>query len=440
MFNKDQAHQLIGKVLKYSRLPECTVTLTETERVFVRFANNGITTSGFTSRRQVSIASTRDRKTGVIETSEIEDAALRAAVARSEELAAIAPENPEYMSSLGPQEYTDTGDYDEETAGARSPVLIPQISAIVDQTVAGKLVAAGFFERSLSASTVANKAGLFGYHRSTYAYLSTTVRTPDGTSSGWAERPCIRIREINGAMLGESAIGKCLRWKNPRRLEPGKYTVVLESTAVGDLVGNMAWAFQARGAEEGRTFLSKDGGGTRLGEKLFPEIITLRSDPFGGKLPALPWTWELIPNRPVTWVDKGVVRNLFYDRYWAAKTNHPPTPGPRPLVLDGSDASLEELIRSVDRGLLVTRFWYIVAVNPKTLQLTGLTRDGLFLIENGKIATSVMNFRFNESPIRMLQNTQRLGRPSRTRGEGGEMIAAPLVATDFTFTSISDAV
>jgi predicted Zn-dependent protease len=277
-----------------------------------------------------------------------------------------------------------------------------------------------------------------GYHRSTYARLSTTVRTPDGTSSGWAERPSIRIREIAGAMLGESAIRKCLRWKNPRRLEPGKYTVVLESTAVGDLVGEMDFA--SRGAEEGRTALSKGGGGTRLGEKLFPEIITLRSDPFGSKLPALPWSAGLIPNRPMTWVDKGVVRNLFYDRYWAAKTNHPPSPWPCSLVLDGSDASLDELIRSVDRGLLVTHFWYMFQVNPKTLQLTGLTRDGLFLIENGKIATSVMNFRFNESPIRMLQNTQRLGRPSRTRGEGGEMIAAPLVATDFTFTSISDAV
>jgi predicted Zn-dependent protease len=150
---------------------------------------------------------------------------------------------------------------------------------------------------------------------------------------------------------------------------------------------------------------------------------------------------DWLPARPMTWVEKGAVRNLYYDRYWAQKAGKEPTPMPMSAMLDAGEASLGELIGSLERGLLVTHFWYIRVVNPRTLQLTGLTRDGLFLIENGKIAAPVMNFRFNESPVRMLQNAQRLGRVVRTRGlEGGSMLAPPMVTADFTFTSVSDAV
>lgn len=239
----------------------------------------------------------------------------------------------------------------------------------------------------------------------------------------------------------------------------------MEPTAAGDLVRLMAGAFSARDTEEGRTFLSKRGGGTLLGEKLFPEFITLRSDPFDSRQPSLPWTGDFLPTRAITWIDKGVVANLSYDRYWATKTGKQPTPGAGggfgggggggrggggggfgggaggSLALEGSDATLESLIASVERGVLVTHFWYIRGVNPQTLQQTGLTRDGLFLIENGKITTPVMNFRFLESPVRLLKNTKRVGTAIRVRGlEGGMMIAPSLVATDFPLPSLSDAV
>lgn len=441
MFTRDQAQTLAKKILSYSTFPECSVTLSSSEDLNIRFAGNGITTSGFTIERSVSISSTRDQKTGFTRTDSTDDDALRAAVKRSEELASIAPADPEHMPPLGPQQYPAIESYDQETARARSPVVIPQIRAIIQAAAKQKLVAAGFFERSASASAIANKNGLFGFHRSTDSRLSTTIRTPDGTSSGWAMLPGVSLREINGAALAARALEKCLSWRKPVRLEPGKFTVVLEANAVGDLLRMAGLSMSARGAEEGRTFLSKQGGGTLLGEKLFPAIITLRSDPFDRRMPAAPWSMDWLPNRRITWVDKGVVRNLWYDRYWARKAGKAPTPMPSSLLLEGGQATLEQLIASVERGLLVTHFWYIRVVNPRTMQLTGLTRDGLFLIENGKLTTPVMNFRFNESPVRLLENSQKLGRVICTRGfEGGAMLAPPLVASNFTFSSISDAV
>jgi len=441
MFTREQAQQLAQKILSYSTFPECAVTLTSSENLNLRFANNGITTSGFTVERSVMITSTRDGKSGATRTDSIDDAALRAAVKRSEELAEITPPNPEHMPPLPAQQYPALENYDEETARSRSPQIIPQIRAIIEAAAKQKLVAAGFFERSAEASAIANKNGLFGYHRSTDSRLSTTIRTMDGASAGWASQPAVHIRELDGAKLAEVASGKCLRWRKPARLEPGKYTVLLEAAACGDLLRMLGMGFSARMAEEGRSFLGRPGGGTALGEKLFPEIITLRSDPFDPRLPSSPWSQDFLPARKMTWIEKGVVRNLHYDRYWAQKAGKEPTPFPGSALLDGAETSLEDLIRSVQGGLLVTHFWYIRVVNPRTLQLTGLTRDGLFLIEKGQITTPVMNFRFNESPVRLLQNARAVGRPIRVRGlEGGSMIAPPLVSADFTFTSISDAV
>jgi predicted Zn-dependent protease len=443
MLTKDQAQRLAEKVLKLSKFPECSVSVSDNEQAFVRFANNGVTTSGFTVERTLSIASARDGRTGATTTTELDDAALEAAVRRSEELASIAPPNPERVPPLGPQKYAEYDNWDERTAKARAPEMVPHVKAVVDGAIAKKFVAAGFIQRTSSVSASTNKNGNFVYERSTDSRMATTVRTPAGTSSGWAGQPAVRLAEINGAGLGARAIEKCLRWAGkPVRLEPGRYTVVLESTAVSDLLSPIGFgAFSARNADEGRSFLSKKGGGTHVGEKLFPEIVTLRTDPFDRRFPTNLAVAGGIPARPIAWIEKGVVKNAAYDRYWAMKTGHPPTPDPQQLVLDGLEGTAADLIKDVERGLLVTRFWYIRPVNPQTVQMTGLTRDGLFLIEKGEITKPVINFRFNESPVRLLQNTVRLGRPERSRGgEGVGMVAPPLVAKDFLFSSISGAI
>jgi len=452
MLTRDEAQKLSDKLLKLTTYPECNISINDTEQAYTRFANNGITTASFSRRRSVSISVTRDGKTGSYSVDEFDDASLSNAMKKAEELAAIAPPNPERLAPLGPQEYPTVSDYDEATATARSPQMIPHVKTIVDASMKQKLVAAGLIERTHSVRSIANNAGLFGYHESADSQLTTTIRMADGSSSGWAGQPSTKLSGIDSAKLASTAIEKCLRWKNPQKLAPGNYTVVLEPTAAGDLVRLMTGSFSARSTEEGRTFLSKRGGGSLLGEKVFPEFVTLRTDPFDSRQPSSPWTGDLLPTKAITWIDKGTIANLAYDRYWAEKTGKQPTPGGgfggrgfggggESLIMEGGNATLDQLIASVDRGLLITHFWYIRYVNQQTLQQTGLTRDGVFLIENGKITQPVMNFRFLESPVRMLKNTRQLGQAIRVRGlEGGMMISPSLVATDFPLPSISDAI
>jgi predicted Zn-dependent protease len=442
MLTREQAKKLVEKVLSFSTFPECEVRLTNSESSSIRFALNGITTSGYTLEQTLAITSAKDGQTGSTSLTQLDDASLREAVKQSEQLAKISPPNPERSAPLPAQKYAGEENYAESTAKARNDVMIPHVRAIIEGAKKNGLVSAGFFERSASVAAIGNKAGNFGFGRTTDANLSTTVRTPEGSSSSWASQPAVRIEEIDGEALGRTAIGKCLRWKGAQRFEPGKYTVVLEPTAVADLVQMLGFVgLQARAAEEGRSFLSKKGGGTLLGDKLFPEWVTLRSDPFSKQYSALPWSQGGLPAAPVSWIEKGVVKNLFYDRYWAEKAGKPATPAPSSLILEGGDKTLDQLIASVERGLLVTRFWYIRVVNPQSVQLTGLTRDGLFLIENGKVTSPAVNFRFNESPVRLLQNAVAVGKAVRVRGgEGQGMIAPPLVVKDFPFTSISDAV
>ncbi len=458
MFTRDEAQKLAQKVMGYSTFPECQVTVSASEQAYTRFANNGITTASFATRQTVSVTVTRDSRTGQYAANDLDDASLKDAVKKAEELAAIAPPNSERLAPLGPQVYPKTFDFDERTAKARAPEMIPHIKTIIDIAMKKQLVAAGLIERQHSTVAVANKAGLFGFHESADSQLTTTVRMADGSSSGWAGQPSTKIGELDSAKLGNVASEKCARWKNPQKIDPGNFTVVLEPTAAADIVRLIAGGFSGRNTEEGRTFLSKRGGGTYLGEKMFPEFVTLRSDPFDPRQPSSPWTSDLLPNKAITWVENGVIKNLSYDRYWATKTGKEPTPGPGgfggggggrgggaggggSIQMEGSNDSLDKLISGVERGLLITHFWYIRGVNNQTLQQTGLTRDGVFLIENGKITTPVMNFRFLESPVRLLKNTKQIGQAIRVRGlEGGMMIAPALVATDFPLPSISDAI
>ena len=440
MLTREQAQQITARALKFSSFSDCTVSVSEREVAYVRFANNGVTTSAFTVEQSVTINSVRDGKGGASRTTGLSDEALKAAVQHSEELAGFAPANPEYVEPLEPQKYSDYDNWDEATARARSPQMTPHVKSIIDGAVAKKLIAAGYFERSAEVSAFGNKQGNFGYQRNTDARLTTTIRNAQGTSSGWAGQPAVRIGEINGGDLAAKALEKCARWASPVRLEPGKYTVVLEPTAVGDLVSLIGSHLSARAAEQGQSFLSRKGGGTLVGQKLFPDIITLRTDPFHRLYGATLWTASGLPAAPMTWIEKGVVKNLAYDRYWANKTGKKPTPSAGNLILDGSSSPMADLIKATERGLLVTRFWYIRTVNPQTAQFTGLTRDGLFLIEKGELTKPVVNFRFTESIVRLLQNTTMVSQNLRVRGAEVGMIAPAVQAHDFTFTSISDAV
>jgi predicted Zn-dependent protease len=197
-----------------------------------------------------------------------------------------------------------------------------------------------------------------------------------------------------------------------------------------------------RQADEGRSFMSKPGGKTKLGEKLVDERVNIYSDPFHPEMPTSTWSGDGRPQEKINWIENGVIKNLFYSRYWAEKKGIKAIPAPDAMIMAGTEQSLEDLIKSTEKGILVTRLWYIRSVDPQTVLLTGLTRDGTFYIENGEIKFPVKNFRFNESPIIMLNNLEALGKPERTvSGESNtNALIPPMKIRDFTFSSLSDAV
>jgi predicted Zn-dependent protease len=281
-----------------------------------------------------------------------------------------------------------------------------------------------------------NSKGLFAYHRETSVEFTVTVRTPDGTGSGWATRDYNDVSKLDTKTASEIAMQKAEMSREAKAIEPGKYTVILEPAASVDLIGNMMGNFNARSADEGRSFLAKKGGGNKLGEKIVDERITLYSDPMDPNVPFSSWTGDGQRREKTYWLKDGVVMNMFYDRYWAEKQGKKPLPGPAGGVMLGGDASLEDLIKDTKKGILVTRLWYIRTVDPQTLLYTGLTRDGTFYIENGKIKYPIKNLRFNESPVIMLNNIEAMGIPQRIDGN----MVPPMKIRDFTFTSLSDAV
>jgi predicted Zn-dependent protease len=287
-----------------------------------------------------------------------------------------------------------------------------------------------------------NSKGLFAYYPSTSVDFSLTVRTPDGTGSGYVTKGYNDVSKLDTAAATKIAIEKARTSINAKAIEPGKYTVILEPTAAAVLLENLFFYLDARSADEGRSFLSKSGGKTKLGDKLVDERVTIYSDPQHVELPTSPWANDGRKQEKTNWIEKGVLKNMTYSRFWAQKKGVKAVPAPDGMIMEGGTASLEELIKSTTKGILVTRLWYIRPVDPQTLLLTGLTRDGTFYIENGKIAYPVKNFRFNESPVIMLNNLETLGKPERTVSveSSQHYILPPMKIRDFTFTSLSDAV
>jgi predicted Zn-dependent protease len=448
-WTSEKARALCDRILSFSKAGECELSLRLMEEGHTRFAANDVTTAGTARTVRVQITSREGGRSGTTTTDELDESLLREAVARSEALMAAARPDPEQVESLGPQSYPEIPAYDDATAACGPARRRDGVKPALDRARERGLNAAGFFETRTTASAVANKKGNFGFHRSTVAAYSTTMRTADGTGSGYAWFASPRVSDTDAAALADRAAAKAESSAHPRDLPPGRYTVILEPAAVADLLMSLAFAMNARAADEGRSFLSKPGGGSRVGEKLFADGVTLRSDPFDRRNPGEPWTGfsrrfgstDGLPARRTTWIENGVVRTLAVDRYWAQKTKVEPVPLSGGLILEGSDKTLEALIAETERALLVTRFWYIRTVNPLNATVTGLTRDGVWLVEKGKIVHPVNNFRFNDSPVNLLKNLEATSVPVRAGGsEFSSMIVPAIRARDFLFTSKSDAV
>ncbi|MXV50824.1 TldD/PmbA family protein [Pedobacter sp. HMF7647] len=442
ILTKDEAHALLKKVLSYSKADECEVNLSSTDGGNVRYARNSVTTSGGVSQSSLVVQSSFGKKMGVATINEFDDASLEKVVRRSEELAKLAPENPEFVPNLGPQKYGESKTFIQSTADIDPKLRADAVEKSLKISKDSNLIAAGFWENSAGYSAMMNSSGLFAYNTSTNVNFNVTVRTKDGKGSGYASKGYNDVNQLDVASATRIAAQKASGSSAAKAIEPGKYTVILEPSAGIVLLENLYYALDARSADEGRSFLSLPGGKTKLGQKLVDERVTIYSDPQNPNLPTSPWNGDGRPQEKVVWVDKGVVKNLSYSRYWAQKKGVKATPAPDGIIMEGGTSSLEDLIKSTEKGILVTRLWYIRPVDPQTLLYTGLTRDGTFYIENGQIKFPVKNFRFNESPVIMLNNLEALGKPERTvSGESNtHAMIPPMKIRDFTFTSLSDAV
>jgi predicted Zn-dependent protease len=443
IMTRNQAQALVEKVVKMSKADDVIVGLNSTYQADIRFAANQMSTSGGVMNAQMQVQSTFGKKHAVAVTNDMSDESLRRTVEQSEALAKLSPDDPENMPALGPQTYLPVNGYFDSTANL-SPAdrARAALTALEPARKAGDLKAAGFLIVNAGANAIGNNKGLFAYSRNTTANYTLTVRTNNGTGSGWvgAEHP--DWTKLDFAGLAAREIEKARLSQNPVAIEPGRYTVILEPQAVGDLVQLIGFALAARNADEGRSAFSKQGGGNKIGEKLVDSRVTIFSDPQDPELLAQPYDGQGLPLARQVWIENGVLKQLVYSRFWAQKQGKTPTGFPSSVKMVGGTTSIDDMIKSTPRGVLVTRLWYLRQVDPRTILYTGLTRDGTFLIENGKITKAIKNFRFNESPLFLLNNVEAIGHSVRLGGTeaGGPVVMPAIKAKDFNFTSLSDAV
>jgi predicted Zn-dependent protease len=443
IMSRSEAQAFLERIVKLSKADTIAVNVNGGYQGNIRFAANRITTAGGVSNAQLVVESGYGAKHAVVTTADFSNEGVERAVRQSEALAKLAPDDPEVMPLLPPQQYAPVNAWFDSTA-----TLTPDARAAAARTAldaakaAGDLQAAGFIIEGTNFNALASKTGMFAYHNATSANYQLTVRTNDGTGSGWAGADHPDWRQIDFKAVSDRAIQKARQSRHPQAIEPGRYTVILEPQAVGDLVQLLAFSLDARSADEGRSAFSRQGGGTKIGEKIVDSRVTIFSDPADPLLLGQPWNDEGLPLGREVWIENGTVKQLQYSRFWAQKKGARPNGGLGAVRMVGGDATTEQMIASTERGILVTRLWYLREVDPRTVLYTGLTRDGTFLIENGKITKAVKNLRFNESPLFMLNNLEMIGRAERVAGTeaGGNVVFPPLKVKDFNFTSLSDAV
>ena len=448
LLTENEARTICEKLLSYVQADDAIVGVNSENFGHLRFASNSFTTSGARENTSVGVTVWIGNKRGAASTNEIDDESLKATVALAEQLARISPVDREYMPTLSKQTYKPVNGYAEATSNISVTTRAKTINDVITACEKSKVVGAGFHQARGSAGASATKNGNFTYERSSLVSLSTTARTPDGTSSGYFLRNHFDVAKLDTTRVANEAIRKALESRSPRVLEPGVYPAILEPQAVADLLTFFAFSFDARSAEEGRSPFSAPGGKTKVGEKIFDERINIYSDPWHPDLPGSQSAQGGLPARKIYLVRNGVVENLTYSRFWAKQKGKEPTPGPVNSIIESSQSpvGVEDMIKSMDRGLLLGRFWYVRSVDPRTALQTGLTRDGVWYIEKGKIQYPVKNFRFNQSVMQLLApgNVDTIGRSERvgsSEGQGGNAALLPaLKVKEFHFSSQSEAV
>ena len=440
-----ELRRIIDTVLRLAKstgADETEVHVDETADSLTRFANNAIHQNVAERGLNVSIRTVVDSRTARATTNRIDEDSLRASIEASLSLAHSQPKDPHLLPLPGRQRYRNVNRFVKDTA-----ILMPEdraraVRRACDLAIQNGQVAAGIFANSLHQSALGNSRGLFAAYRETHAEFSVTMQ--ENPAASWAKANAASVSAFDPQKLAQRASEKAHMAIDARELPPGRYTVILEPAAVLDLVGFLFYDFAATALQDKRSCLND-----RMGKQIFGKNISITDDAYHPLQLGAPFDGEGMPRQRVLLVDRGVPKNLVYARSSAKAAGKKPTghgfalpneygEAPMNLVFADGDSSLEKMFASTDYGLLVTRLWYIREVDPYEKVMTGMTRDGLFLVEKGKVSSAVRNFRFNQSILEMLRNVELLGPAVRATGEESfEMVVPAMKVRDFHFSEVT---
>ncbi len=461
MLTQDKAADIFARLRTFSTADEVEALIAGGQHALTRFANNTITQNVAEENYVISIRSSLDGRTARATTNRWDDESLKRAIEASESLARVQQSDPDLLPVPGPDAFgaTDAPQVSRafpETASMDAGQRAEAVNRMVGIARRHKLTAAGICANSETVEAVLNSRGLLAFYTQTSAETSVTMLAED--SSGWQKSSSPDVRNVDPVLLAETAAQKALDSAHPQELPPGKYTVILEPAAVLDLIGFLFWDWGGQAILDERSFLTN-----RVGAKLFGDNITFHDDVYHPLQSGPPFDGEGVRRQRVTLVENGVVKNLVYARATAEKikrsaqagklgevrpTGHgfplPNEIGEAPLNIvfqappAGQARSVAEMVASLERGILVTRLWYIREVDPYEKILTGMTRDGTFYVEGGRLRHGLRNFRFNESLLHMLANVTEMGMPVRAGGEESfDMVVPPMKVRDFNFTEVT---
>jgi len=413
-----QLKNIADRVLAMSQAEQTEVLFFASHSALTRFANSYIHQNVEDTSVEVSVRAVVGKKIGVAGTNMLSDESLRAVVERAATLASHQRENEDFKSLPLPQPITRINAWVQRTAAFGPEDRAVVVAAICDAARAANVTAAGAFRTSASEVAIANSLGVFAYHRETNADINTTIMSADG--SGYAARLSMDVDAINGKTLASEAIDKCLRSAKPVSLEPGVYDVILEDYAASDILDYLAYlGFGAQPYQEKRSFMSG-----RLGEKVVGENVTIWDDGLSPETIPMPFDFEGVPKQRAELITDGIAKGVVYDSYYGGKEGKPSTghalpagatygPLPSNLFLKTGDATTGDMLASIERGIWVSRFWYTRPVHPLKVIVTGMTRDGTFLIENGKITAPIKNLRFTQSYLDALNQVDMISSETR---------------------------
>jgi len=437
---REKSEHIFETILKNSRADETEIQFSWGSHNLTRFANNEIHQNLAADNITVSIRSCFGKKTAVVSTNKIDADSLARMTQVSNQLASLTPEDPYLMPMPGPQKYKEVKHAFDRTDRIHPEARARAVKIPIQIAKSKGLQTAGIFSNSLSRHAICNSKGLRAYAEETYAVFSTTMMADMG--SGWAKYGHPDASQIPVETLSLHAAEKAVFGREPQNIEPGKYTVILEPSAVLDLMEFLLLDFGGLSVLEQRSSFTD-----KLGKKIFGSNIHMYDDVYHPLQSGGPFDGEGLPKEKVSLIENGVLKNLVYSQSSAKRMNTRPTghgfalpnswgEAPTNLIFEGGHSTIEDMIKSTDRGLLITRFWYIREVDPMHKIVTGMTRDGTFLVENGKIKHAVKNMRFNESLFHFLSNVVEMGPGVRASGEEGmDMVVPALKAMDFNFTS-----